>query len=90
MYFQGIAIPVMAEHKQADLDMAKKAAPIFAEHGAMRTVECWGDDVMDGKIPDFRNAIRANDNENVVFSGSGGLTRRRVTRRRRKSWPTSE
>ena len=36
MYFQGSVIPVRVENKQAYLDMAKKAAPIFAEHGAMR------------------------------------------------------
>src|ERR1700738_1363454 len=68
MYFQGFVIPVMAENKQAYLDMAKKAAPIFAEYGVMRTVECWGDDVMDGKITDLKKAVRANDNETVVFS----------------------
>jgi uncharacterized protein YbaA (DUF1428 family) len=68
MYFQGFVIPVIAENKQVYLDMAKKMAPIFAEYGAMRTVECWGDDVMDGKITDFRKAVRANDSENVVFS----------------------
>jgi uncharacterized protein YbaA (DUF1428 family) len=68
MYFQGFVIPVMAENKQAYLHMAKKAAPIFAEYGAMRTVECWGDDVMDGKIIDLKKAFRANDNETVVFS----------------------
>ena len=42
MYFQGFVVPVTTENKQAYLDMAKKAAPIFAEYGAMRTVECWG------------------------------------------------
>src|SRR4051794_11308285 len=68
MYFQGFVIPVQAGNKQAYLDMARKAAPIFAECGAMRTVECWGDDVMDGKITDFRKAVRANENETVVFS----------------------
>ena len=68
MYFQGFVIPVMAENKQAYLDMANKAAPIFAEYGAMRIVESWGDDVMVGKITDLRKAVQANDDETIVFS----------------------
>ncbi len=68
MYFQGSVIPVRLENKQAYLDMAKKAAPIFAEHGAMRLVQCWGDDVMDGKVTDFRKAVQANADETVAFS----------------------
>ena len=66
MYFQGFVVPVKTENKQAYLDMAKKVAPIFAEYGAMRTVECWGDDVMDGKVTDFKKAVQANDDETVV------------------------
>jgi len=68
MYFQGFVIPVKTANRQAYLDMAEEAAPIFAEHGAVRTVECWGDDVMDGKVTDFRKAVRANDDETVVFA----------------------
>ena len=68
MYFQGFVIPVKTRDKQAYLDMAKKAAAIFADYGATRSVECWGDDVMDGKITDLKKAVRANDDETVVFS----------------------
>jgi uncharacterized protein YbaA (DUF1428 family) len=68
MYFQGFVVPVPAENKSAYLDMARQAAPVFAEHGAMSLVECWGDDVMDGKITDFRKAVQATGNETVVLS----------------------
>jgi uncharacterized protein YbaA (DUF1428 family) len=67
-YFQGFVIPVLTGKKQAFLDLAKKTAPIFAEYGALRTVECWGDDVMVGKITDLRKAVRANDDETVALS----------------------
>ena len=67
-YFQGFVIPVQTGNKQAFLDMANKLAPIFAEHGALRTVECWGDDVMDGKVTDLKKAVQAKDDETVVFS----------------------
>jgi uncharacterized protein YbaA (DUF1428 family) len=67
-YFQGFVVPVKIENKQAYLAMAKKVAPVFAEYGAIGTVECWGDDVMDGKITDFKKAVQANDDETVVVA----------------------
>jgi uncharacterized protein YbaA (DUF1428 family) len=70
-YFQGFVIPVKTENKQAYLEMAKQAALVFAEYGATRTVECWGDDVMDGKLTDFKKAVQAKDDETVVFSWIG-------------------
>jgi uncharacterized protein YbaA (DUF1428 family) len=68
MYFQGFVIPVKSGNKQAYLAMAKKATPIFAEYGAIGTVECWGDDVVDGKVTDLKKAVQANDDETVVLS----------------------
>jgi uncharacterized protein YbaA (DUF1428 family) len=67
-YFQGYVVPVMAGNKPAYLDMAEKTAPIFTENGALRTVECWGDDVMEGKTTDLRKAVQAKEGETVVFS----------------------
>ena len=68
MYFQGFVIPVMAKNEQAYFDRATKVASIFAEYGAMRTVQCLGDDIMDGKITDLKKAVQASDDETVVFS----------------------
>ena len=68
MYFQSVVIPVKTGNKQAFLDMAKKISSLFAEYGATRSVECWGDDLMDGKFTDFKKSVQANDDETVVFS----------------------
>jgi uncharacterized protein YbaA (DUF1428 family) len=68
MYFQCVVIPVKTGNKQAFLDMAPKMSSIFAEHGATRSVECWGDDLMDGKVTDFMRAVQATSDEAVVFS----------------------
>lgn len=68
MYIQGFVIPVPTNGQDAYFAMAAKAAPVFTEQGARQVVECWGDDVPDGKVTDFRRAVRAGDNENVAFS----------------------
>jgi uncharacterized protein YbaA (DUF1428 family) len=38
------------------------------ELGATRILECWEDDVPDGKQTDFRRAVQATEDEAVVFS----------------------
>jgi uncharacterized protein YbaA (DUF1428 family) len=68
MYFQTVVIPVKPGNKQAFLDGAKKMSTFFAGYGAVRSVECWGDDVMDGKVTDFKKAVQVKDDEVVVFS----------------------
>ena len=67
-YVDGFVVPVPAGKKDAYRDLAAKAAPVFMEHGATRFVECWGDDIRDGKVTDFKTAVKAEAGENVVFS----------------------
>lgn len=67
-YIDGFVIPVPSKNKQAYLEMAKMAAPIFHEYGATRVMEGWGDDLMKGETNDFFTAVMAEEGENVVFS----------------------
>ncbi len=67
-YADGYVVPVPAGKREAYLDMATKAAQVFKDHGAIRVVEAWGDDVPDGKATDFKRAVKAEDGENIVFS----------------------
>jgi uncharacterized protein YbaA (DUF1428 family) len=67
-YVDGFVIAVPTARKQQFIDHAGKADSVFKELGATRILECWGDDVPDGKLTDFRRAVQANEDETVVFS----------------------
>jgi uncharacterized protein YbaA (DUF1428 family) len=67
-YMDGFVIPVPKGNKEKYREVAAFAAPIFIEHGALRVVECWANDVKPGKTNDFRTAVIAEEGEEVVFS----------------------
>lgn len=67
-YVEGFVIPVPAANKEAYRKHAADAVSMFKSFGATRMVECWGDDVPDGKVTDFKGAVKASDDEAVLFS----------------------
>lgn len=67
-YIDGFVIPVPTANKQKFIEHARMADSVFIEHGAIRILECWGDDIPDGKWTDFRKAVQATDDESIVFS----------------------
>lgn len=67
-YVDGFVLAVPTANKQKFIDHAQKGDSVFLELGAVRILECWGDDVPEGKITDFRGAVKATEEETVVFS----------------------
>jgi uncharacterized protein YbaA (DUF1428 family) len=68
MYVDGFLVAVPTANKEKYREHAEKAVPIFKEFGMTRMVECWGDDVPDGKVTDLKRAVKATADETVVFS----------------------
>ena len=68
MYVEGFVVAVPKDNRQAYLEMAKKGAELFKKFGATRVVECWQSDVPHGKNTDFYGAVKAKENEDVLFS----------------------
>lgn len=59
---------VPTANRDAFRDHAAKAAAVFREYGALSCVECWGDDVPEGKLTSFPMAVQRGEDETVVFS----------------------
>jgi uncharacterized protein YbaA (DUF1428 family) len=67
-FIEGFIVPVPTANKDAYREHASGAFPLFEELGVDRLVEAWANDVPEGKVTDFRKAVAAQDDEQVVFS----------------------
>ena len=67
-YVDGFVAAVPTANREAYRKHAEAAAVVLKEHGALKLVECWGDDVPDGKVTSFPMAVQKKPDETVVFS----------------------
>src|ERR1700756_96368 len=67
-YVDGFVAAVPTAGREAYRAFAERAAAVFREHGALRVVECWGDDVPEGKVTSFPMAVKLQSDETVVFA----------------------
>jgi uncharacterized protein YbaA (DUF1428 family) len=63
----GMVVAAPADSKEEYRQFAAATGAIFLEHGASRVLDAWEDDVPDGKITDFRRAVKVADGEKVAF-----------------------
>jgi uncharacterized protein YbaA (DUF1428 family) len=67
-YVDGFVIAVPTANRDAYREHAERAAKVFKKFGALSVVECWGDDVPEGKLTSFPLAVQRKEDETVVFS----------------------
>ncbi len=67
-YIDGFVLAVPTANRERFRAHAAEAALVFKEHGALEVVECWGEDVPDGKVTSFHMAVKRQPDETVVFS----------------------
>ena len=66
-YIDGFVAAVPTARRADYLEFARKTAAVFKDHGALRSVDGWGDDVPEGKLTSFPLAVQRKSDETVVF-----------------------
>ena len=67
-YVDGFVAAVPNANRAAYEKYAAQGAAVFKEYGAIAVVECWGDDVPEGKLTSFSMAVKREADETVIFS----------------------
>ncbi len=67
-YVDGFVLAVSTDKREVYRQHAQTAAAVFKQCGATQVVECWGDDVPEGKLTSFPLAVQRKPDETVVFS----------------------
>nr|WP_303649592.1 DUF1428 domain-containing protein [Asticcacaulis machinosus] len=67
-YVDGSLLPVPASSREAYRAISTQQAKAFIEQGALRVVGAWGDDVPDGKVTDYKGAVKLNEGEVVTYN----------------------
>ena len=67
-YVDGFVVPVPKRHRRAYIAMARKAARVWKDHGALDYHECLADDVSWGKRTSFPRSVKLKKSEDVWFS----------------------
>ena len=67
-YVDGFVLAVPTQNKVAYIKCAETAAIVFKKYGALSVIECWGDDVPEGKLTSLPMAVQFKPDETVAFS----------------------
>lgn len=67
-YVDGFVLAVPTANRESFRKFAATSAALFREFGALQVVECWGDDVPEGKVTSFPMAVQRKPDETVVFA----------------------
>jgi len=67
-YVDGFVAAVPTANREKFKKHAEEAATVFKENGALKVVECWGDDVLEGQVTSFPMAVQRKPDKTMVFS----------------------
>lgn len=67
-YVDGFVASVPSNRREDFVAHSQTMGQIFKEYGAIRVVDCWGDDVPEGKLTSLPMAVQCQPDETVVFS----------------------
>lgn len=67
-YYDGFVVPVPKKNLAKYRKMAKLAAEVWRDHGALEYIEAVADDVKSGKVTSFPQSVKLKRNEIVVFA----------------------
>lgn len=67
-YVDGFVLPIPRKNKAAYAKMARTAARVWMDHGALEYRECIADDVKPGKWTSFPQSVKLKAGEVVWFS----------------------
>ena len=66
-YVDGFVAAAPTADRAKYKEHVKIAGIVFKEAGALRVVDCWGEDVPEGKLTSFPMAVKKEADETVVF-----------------------
>lgn len=67
-YIDGFVAAVPTANKDKYIAHSKLSIAVFKDHGALKVIEAWGDNVPDGEVTSFPMAVQCKSDETVVFS----------------------
>ncbi len=67
-YVDGFLAAVPKANKQKFIEHSKVFTEIIIENGALSVVDCWEDDVPEGKLTSMPLAVQKKEDEAIVFS----------------------
>ncbi len=67
-YVSGFVAAVPTANREKFVEHCRVSAEVFKELGALEVVECWGVNVPEGEVTSFPMAVKAKEDETVVFS----------------------
>ena len=68
MYIDGYLYVIQKSRKDEFITFAEEMAALFKRSGALRVMECWEEEVPDGKVTSMPMVVSRKEDEAILFS----------------------